>query len=185
MSRVRTKSALVAAILAAFVVTTAAQTQVTAPKNKYSPADDVKLGMEAAQQVQKELPVMRDEQINGYLSTLGRRLAENIPPEFRHPEFRYTFTGVNVRDINAFALPGGPMFINRGMIEKAHTEGEVAGVMVHEMAHVALSHGTAHRRRRRRTPSAKSPVPSPARSSAARAGKSSRRRRSSALARIS
>jgi Zn-dependent protease with chaperone function len=143
MSRVRTKSALVAASLAAFVVTAAAQTPVSAPKNKYSPADDVKLGMEAAQQVQKELPVMRDEQVNAYLSTLGRRLAENIPPEFRHQEFRYTFTGVNVRDINAFALPGGPMFINRGMIEKAHTEGEVAGVMAHELAHVALRHGTA------------------------------------------
>jgi hypothetical protein len=127
----------------AFVTTAVAQTPVTAPKNKYSPADDVKLGQQAAQQVQKELPVMRDEMVNSYLSTIGRRLAESIPPEFQHPEFRYSFTGVNVRDINAFALPGGPMFINRGMIEKAHTEGEVAGVMAHELSHVALRHGTA------------------------------------------
>ena len=50
---------------------------------------------------------------------------------------------MNVREINAFALPGGPMFINRGMIERAHTEGEVAGVMAHELSHVALRHGTA------------------------------------------
>jgi beta-barrel assembly-enhancing protease len=50
---------------------------------------------------------------------------------------------VNVRDINAFALPGGPMYVNRGMIEAAKTEGEVAGVMAHEMSHVALRHGTA------------------------------------------
>src|SRR5262245_39888784 len=143
MSRVRAKSALVAASLAAFVTTAVAQTAVTAPKNKYSPADDVKLGLQAAQEVQKELPVMRDEMVNTYLSAIGRRLVENIPPEFQHPEFRYTFTGINVRDINAFALPGGPMFINRGMIEKAHTEGEVAGVMAHELSHVALRHGTA------------------------------------------
>ena len=143
MSRARVKTTLIAAALAAFVVTTAAQTQVVAPKNKYSPADDVKLGQEAAQQVEQELPVMHDNQVNGYLNAIGRRLVESIPSEFRHSEFRYTFTGVNIRDINAFALPGGPMFINRGMIEKAHNEGEVAGVMAHELSHVALRHGTA------------------------------------------
>ena len=143
MARGRVKSTLVAASLAAFVVTTAAQTQVTAPKNKYSPADDVKLGREAAQQVEKEMPVMRDNQVNSYLDRIGQRLADNIPAEFRHQEFRYSFTGVNMREINAFALPGGPMYINRGMIEKAHNEGEVAGVMAHELSHVALRHGTA------------------------------------------
>jgi hypothetical protein len=89
------------------------------------------------------MPVMRDEQVNAYLNAIGRRLAENVPSQFRHPEFRYSFTGVNLRDINAFALPGGPMYINRGMIEKARTEGEVAGVMAHELSHVVLRHGTA------------------------------------------
>jgi hypothetical protein len=143
MSRVRMKSTLVAASLAAFVVSAAAQTKVTAPKNKYSPADDVKLGQEAAREVEKEVPVMRDDRVNSYLNSIGRRLVENIPAEFRHPEFRYTFTGVNMKEINAFALPGGPMYINRGMIEKANNEGEVAGVMAHELSHVVLRHGTA------------------------------------------
>ena len=143
MARVRIRASITAAALVAFVTTAVAQTPVSAPKNKYSPAEDVKLGQQAAQQVERELPVMRDEMVNSYLSSIGRRLAENIPSEFRHPEFRYSFTGVNVRDINAFALPGGPMFINRGMIEKARNEGEVAGVMAHELSHVALRHGTA------------------------------------------
>ena len=58
--------------------------------------------------------------------------------------FEYSFTPVNLKDINAFALPGGPMFVNRGMIEAATTEGEVAGVMAHELAHVLLRHGTAN-----------------------------------------
>jgi hypothetical protein len=137
------KSSVIAAVLAVSVASAAAQTKITAPKNKYSPADDVKLGREAAQQVQQELPVMRDEEVNSYLNSIGRRLANAIPPEFRHPEFQYTFTGVNMREINAFALPGGPMYVNRGMIEKAHNEGEVAGVMAHELSHVALRHGTA------------------------------------------
>src|SRR6187200_1796084 len=48
-----------------------------------------------------------------------------------------------MKEINAFALPGGPMYINRGMMEKAHSEGEIAGVMAHELSHVALRHGTA------------------------------------------
>ena len=143
MVRVRLKLILGAVCVAACMVTVAAQTPVVAPKNKYSPSDDVKLGQDAAKQVEKEMPVMRDSEVNGYLTSIGRRLAENIPPEFRHPEFHYSFTGVNLKEINAFALPGGPMFINRGMIEKAHTEGEVAGVMAHELSHVALRHGTA------------------------------------------
>jgi predicted Zn-dependent protease len=50
---------------------------------------------------------------------------------------------VNARDINAFALPGGPMFVNRGMLAAAANEGEVAGVMAHELCHVILRHGTA------------------------------------------
>ncbi len=143
MLRARPKLAMTTAVAALIAVTVSAQTQITPPKNKYSVSDDVKLGREAAQQVEEQLPVMRDEQVNSYLNGIGRRLANAIPPELQHSEFRYTFTGVNVREINAFALPGGPMYINRGMIEKAHNEGEVAGVMAHELSHVALRHGTA------------------------------------------
>src|SRR3954453_5410481 len=102
MFRMRAKSSLIAAVVAVSVVNAAAQTKVVAPKNKYSPADDVQLGREAAQQVEKEMPVMRDEQINSYLNAIGRRLVNSIPAEFQHPEFRYTFTGVNMREINAF-----------------------------------------------------------------------------------
>ena len=54
-----------------------------------------------------------------------------------------SFQVVKASDINAFALPGGPMFVNRGMLAAAKTEGEVAGVMAHELSHVILRHGTA------------------------------------------
>jgi hypothetical protein len=150
MLRTRLQVVLVAASLTA-CATSAAETRTTpdgqavieAPKNKYSPKDDVQLGREAAQQVEQELPVLRDEQVTSYLNAIGRRLVNEIPAEFRHPEFQYTFRAVNMREINAFALPGGPMYVNRGMIEKARNEGEVAGVMAHEISHVALRHGTA------------------------------------------
>ena len=120
-----------------------AQTRVTPPDNKYTPAQDVELGRQAAQEARQQLPIMRDDEVTSYVESVGRRLVDAIPPELRHPEFRYTFEVVNVRDINAFALPGGPMFVNRGMIEAARTEGEVAGVMAHELSHVVLRHGTA------------------------------------------
>jgi predicted Zn-dependent protease len=121
----------------------AAQTVITPPDNKYSPAEDVKLGQEAAAQAEQQLPIMRDDAVTSYVEALGRRLADAVPENRRHPEFRYSFKVVNVREINAFALPGGPMFVNRGMIEAARNEGEVAGVMAHELSHVVLRHGTA------------------------------------------
>src|SRR4029078_3340929 len=119
------------------------QTKIVAPDNKYSISEDVTAGREAAKQVEEQLPLMNDSQVQSFVSHIGERLAESIPREFQHSEFRYTFKVVNVSDINAFALPGGPMYVNRGMIEAAKTEGEAEGVMAHEMSHVALRHGTA------------------------------------------
>ena len=140
------KRQLAASIAVALVTSLAVatgQTKVTAPKNKYTPAQDVQLGREAAQEVEQKMPILRDDNIDNYVERIGERLVQNIPAEFQHPEFRYTFDVVNLREINAFALPGGPMFAHRGMIEKARTEGEIAGVLAHEISHVALRHGTA------------------------------------------
>src|SRR6185503_5365100 len=91
----------------------------------------------------KEMPLVHDGAVDEWVQSVGRRLVNAIPPEFQHKEFTYTFEVVNQKEINAFALPGGPMFLNRGMIEAAKAEGEVAGVMGHEISHVALRHGTA------------------------------------------
>jgi Zn-dependent protease with chaperone function len=119
------------------------QTKIVAPENKYSVQDDVKAGREAAQEVSQQLPILRDDGVDDYVERVGQRLVQNIPNEFRHSEFRYTFDVVNVSDLNAFALPGGPLYINRGMLQAAKNEGEVAGVLAHEVSHVALRHGTA------------------------------------------
>jgi beta-barrel assembly-enhancing protease len=119
-------------------------TRVDAPKNKYKPSDDVQLGRQASREVEQQLQVFpENSDIDAYVESVGRRLVAAIPQQFRHPEFEYEFDVVNAREINAFALPGGPMYVNRGMIEAARTEGEMAGVMAHEISHVALRHGTA------------------------------------------
>ena len=143
MTRQRHATFIAAALVAAMAVTPLAQTKIVAPENKYSTADDVKLGQEAAAEARKELPMLADDRVDDYVERVGARLAAAIPPEFQHSEFRYTFDVVNQKEINAFALPGGPMFLNRGMIEAAQTEAEMAGVMAHEISHVALRHGTA------------------------------------------
>src|SRR3954466_10086513 len=140
--RVSRAQAVIAAVVLSATIA-GAQTKITPPKNKYSPQDDVKLGREAAAQVEQQLPLLSDDNVTSYVSDIGQRLVAAIPAELRHPEFRYTFKVVNVKEINAFALPGGPMFVNRGMLEAAKREGEVAGVVAHELSHVALRHGTA------------------------------------------
>jgi len=130
--------------IALVATTVAAQTRVIPPKNKYSPEEDVKIGREAAAEVRRQYPLISDAQITSYLERLGNRLVESGPAELNQRVFEYSFTPVNLKEINAFALPGGPMFVNRGMIDAASSEGEVAGVMAHELSHVLLRHGTAN-----------------------------------------
>src|SRR5688572_4148754 len=109
-------------LLAALANPALAQTKITPDKNGYSPAQDVELGREASAEARKQLPMLNDDRVDDYVENVGSRLVGGIPAEFRHPEFRYTFEVINQKEINAFALPGGPMFLNRGMIESAKTE---------------------------------------------------------------
>lgn len=139
-----TKRILSSIILASFALAeVTSQTRVSAPANKYTPAQDVEMGLQAASEVRQQLPLLQDDGVTSYVERLGKSLTAAIPPEFQHSEFNYTFETVNVKEINAFALPGGPMFVNRGMLEAANSEGEVVGVMAHEVSHVLLRHGTA------------------------------------------
>src|SRR5687767_10122401 len=120
-----------------------AQTKFERHKNSYSPKQDVELGQQAAAEVRQQMPMLNDSRTEDFTERIGERLIDQIPAEFRQPEFRYSFDVVNLREINAFALPGGPMFLHRGMLQAAQSEGEIAGVMAHELAHVILRHGTA------------------------------------------
>src|SRR5499427_8950251 len=133
----------VALLIGLIPLTAAGQTKISYHSNKYTPAQDVKLGRQAAAEAEQQFPLLRDAEVNAYVERVGQRLVAAIPPEFQHPEFRYYFKVINASDINAFALPGGPMYVDRGMIEAARNEGEMAGVMAHELSHVALRHGTA------------------------------------------
>ena len=133
----------VAVAMATMPTVTFSQTPIKLHSNKFPPQDDVKLGQQAAAEAEQKMQLIRDPDLGMYVARVGERLAAAIPPEFQHPEFQYTFKVVNAKDINAFALPGGPMYVNSGMITAARSEDEMAGVMAHEISHVALRHGTA------------------------------------------
>jgi Zn-dependent protease with chaperone function len=137
-------SALLIAICVAAATLLAQQTAIKLPKNKYTPQQDVELGLKAAAEVRQQYPIIKDERISAYLTKLGDRLVAVAPQELKQPVYQYSFTPVNLKEINAFALPGGPMFVQRGMFDAAASEGEVVGVMAHELSHVLLRHGTAN-----------------------------------------
>ncbi len=130
-----------AAILIALAMTVGvadAQTKINPGWNLFSPEQDVQIGQQSIPEVEKQMPVLNDSDTQAYISRIGQKLAANAGG----PKFPYQFRVINASDINAFALPGGPIYINRGVIDNAKNEGELAGVMAHEIAHVALRHGT-------------------------------------------
>src|SRR5689334_22301428 len=96
------------------------------------------LGLKAAGEVYQQMPVLPDSNpLVQYVQQLGKRLATVIPPDRSWP---YQFHVVQQKDINAFALPGGPIFVNVGTITAAENEAQLAGVMAHEMSHVYMQH---------------------------------------------
>src|SRR5216117_474890 len=139
-----TRSLAIVVAFACGLAPLTAQTRITPPKNKFTPEQDVEIGEKAAAEVRRSYPLIQNAEIQRYMAHLGESLVEAAPPELNNRLYHYSFTPVNVKEINAFALPGGPMFINRGMIDSAHSEGEVVGVMAHELSHVLLRHGTAN-----------------------------------------
>jgi Zn-dependent protease with chaperone function len=106
--------------------------------NLFSVDQDVELGRQSAVEAERQLPLLNDRNLNRYLNQIVTKLAAQAPGA-RYP---YTIKAVNDSAINAFSLPGGPMYVNRGLVEAARSEAELAGVLAHEMSHVALRHGT-------------------------------------------
>src|SRR5205085_12006290 len=95
---------------------------------------------QAATDAERQLPLCNAPKVDAYLTQLGMRLAAKLPTG--GVPYPFEFHCVNDKAINAFALPGGYVFINRGAIEVADNEAQLAAVMAHELSHVALRHGT-------------------------------------------
>src|SRR5688572_12163878 len=132
------KKMLMSAGLAALAAVAGAQTQVKPGFNLFSVQQDVEIGKQSADQAERQLPMLDDGSVDDYVDDLVERLGGAAPGH----KFPYQAKVVNATDINAFALPGGYLYLNRGLVQSARSEGELAGVVAHEIAHIALRHGT-------------------------------------------
>jgi predicted Zn-dependent protease len=108
--------------------------------NFFSKQQDVQLGQEAAQQVRQKYREVQSPFLKNYVREIGNRLAS--APAARETGFPFAFSVLQDKSVNAFALPGGPMFIFSGLVQNVDNEAQLAAVMAHEMAHVILRHGT-------------------------------------------
>src|SRR5689334_20919192 len=115
------------------------QAVVKIQKTSMSRDQEIQLGKQAAAEVERTMEVIKNPEVETWLNQIGQTLAKT-PQANAYP---YYFKLLNEDSINAFALPGGPMYVHTGLIKAAASEGEVAGVLAHEMSHVALRHGAA------------------------------------------
>jgi len=106
--------------------------------NLFSPEQDIALGKASAEEAVREVRLVTDARVTAYVRRVGARLASQAPGY----EFPYQFAVVDAPEVNAYAFPGGYVFVNAGAVVAARTEGELAAVLAHEIAHVALRHGT-------------------------------------------
>jgi predicted Zn-dependent protease len=109
--------------------------------NFYSLDGDVRLGQRLAREIEGETPPLRHTALAQLVDGIGRRLQARAP----HPAFRrfpYGFRVVDSPEVNAFALPGGPVYVNLALVELCDTEDQLAAVLAHEMSHVAARHAT-------------------------------------------
>lgn len=97
---------------------------------------EIALGRDAQQQIRRDVPAVQDSAVTSYVAGVGRRLAARAGG----PRYPYSFSVANYREINAFALPGGPVWVHRGAIQAAATEAQFAGVLAHEIAHISQRH---------------------------------------------
>ncbi len=108
--------------------------------NVFSMRKELQLGKESAEEVDKAYPLLADPQVLRYIGDLGRRLASLAPNN--DPEYVWSFKIIDSSEINAFALPGGYIYVDRGAVEAAESEAQIAGVLAHESGHVVMRHGT-------------------------------------------
>ncbi|MBM3737124.1 MAG: hypothetical protein FJW39_15195 [Acidobacteria bacterium] len=140
------RAARIVFVLAVGAVLALAQQKNNQPKprnlkpgfNLFSKDQDVQMGREYAAQVEQQFVVVKNEEVNAFVRNMGERLAKSSLAD----KYPYTFKVVQEKSINAFALPGGPTFTHTGLISAADNDSQVAAVLAHEIAHVALRHGT-------------------------------------------
>ena len=151
--QVMTRNALIALLLALSISAPAcAQFDPVTCKNSFTQQEEIQAGDKLVAEVYKQMPVLPDsDPVSRYIQQLGARLVAVAPltPGLTQ-QWPFRFHVVASEEINAFALPGGTMFVNLGAIQAAETESQLVGVMGHEMSHVILRHSTCNLTKQRK-----------------------------------
>lgn len=130
-------------IWAVSLASAGAQTAGVSRPNSYTLTDEIALGRQAAAVIERRWQPMGDAHVRAYADSLARGLAEALPAELRHAGFAHRIIVLNQPEIMSVAVPGGPVFVSRAMIELAPDDAALAGLLAHELSHVALRHATA------------------------------------------
>jgi beta-barrel assembly-enhancing protease len=118
------------------VVTAVVAVATAVACSSVSQQQEVQIGQQTAAQVNAQLPMLRDPAVDGYVNSLGQSIASRTS----RSDLQWQFAVVNTDVINAFALPGGFIYVNRGVLSRASNESELAGVLAHEIEHVVRRH---------------------------------------------
>jgi predicted Zn-dependent protease len=122
------RAAVLSLIAGAAVTTSSCATSI-------SPQQEAQIGAQQASEINAQLPIVNDASLNSYINSLGSQIASH-----GQRGIGYRFYIVNSNQVNAFAVPGGYVYVNRGLIELAGNASELAGVLGHEISHVELRH---------------------------------------------
>ncbi|MFL6438225.1 MAG: M48 family metalloprotease [Terriglobales bacterium] len=141
--RTHSRSTRLLALLLTFLMSApellSARVQPTSGSDMFTIEQEIQAGQEAAAQTNKQYPILPDSNpVTQYVQQLGRKLVQYAPGE----KWPYSFHVVNQKEINAFAVPGGPLYVNVGTIQAADNEAQLAGVMAHEISHIVQRHST-------------------------------------------
>ena len=132
-------AALLLAIALAAPQTVEARFKPSTSSDAFTRDQEIQIGQQVAAETNKKLPLLPDsDPITKYVQQLGAKLVVHAPGE----KWPYTFHVINQKETNAFAIPGGPIYINLGTIQAADNEAQLAGVISHETSHIVLRHGT-------------------------------------------
>jgi predicted Zn-dependent protease len=104
--------------------------------NTFSDQEEMAMGRQAAEEAEKQRPILNAPPLSAYLRDVGQKVAQAS----RRPQLPYVFKIVNSNSVNAFSLPGGYVYVNRGILDFVQNESELAGVLAHEIGHVVAYH---------------------------------------------
>lgn len=135
---IRKKTLILSACAAAFLLCSCATTDLLGNFNLISPSQEIKLGQDLSGQIAQEKQIIEDPDIHGFINNIGSKLVAAST----NPNGAYTFLVVKDNEVNAFAIPGGFLYVQTGLIAAAENEAEIAAVMAHELGHAEQRHPT-------------------------------------------